>query len=207
MKKIEQKFIKYCDENELIVKGDKILVALSGGPDSVFLLSILFKYKNRFDIEIGAFHLNHNIRGRSADLDEEFCKSLCEVKEIKFFKKSRNVKIFAEENHYSLEEAGRKIRYEELNRTAKKNNYNKIATAHNSDDNAETVFLNLIKGAGLQGISGIPPKRENIIRPILSVSNEEIINSKIDSKIALIYDFESMASFRIQRQSFLMDYK
>ncbi|MCL5030722.1 MAG: tRNA lysidine(34) synthetase TilS [Bacteroidetes bacterium] len=176
MNRIEQKFLNFIDEKKLIRKNDKILVALSGGPDSVFLLHLFLKYKNRFKIEIGAIHINHMIRGKAANEDEDFCKKLSLNLNIKFIAVSRDVKSFARKNKLSLEEAGRKIRYSEFEKSLKKLNYNKIATAHNSSDNTETVLLNLIKGTGLKGISGIPISRGNIIRPILNISKEEILN-------------------------------
>ncbi|MEO8399554.1 MAG: tRNA lysidine(34) synthetase TilS [Ignavibacteriaceae bacterium] len=175
MKKIEQKVLKFIDEKNLISKNDIVLVALSGGPDSVFLLYFLNKFKKRFQISIGVFHLNHKLRGKNSDDDLIFCKNLSDKMKIDFLSSAKNIKQFAKENKISIEEAGRKIRYEELHRIAEKNNYNKIATAHIADDNTETVLLNLIKGTGLKGISGIPIKRGNIIRPILILTKKEIL--------------------------------
>lgn len=167
----------------LLSKGDKVLIALSGGPDSVFLLHFLNKYKTKFKIKIGALHINHSIRGIESDNDEKFCENLCKKNKIKFFTKIRNVKLYAQKNKYSIEEAGREIRYKELNRTAQKYNYNKIATAHNSGDNTETILLNLFKGTGIDGISGIPLKRGNIIRPILCLKKYDILNYLDKNKI------------------------
>ncbi len=176
IKSTEQKVVKFILNKKLIDAGDSILVALSGGADSVFLLEFLLKYKRRFNLDIAAFHLNHNLRGKEANIDEQFCKNLGVKKRIPFFSISKNVKLFAKRNRMSLEEAGRELRYGELHRIAKKNNYTKIATAHNSDDNAETVLLNLIKGAGIKGLSGIPERREKIIRPVLILSKKEILD-------------------------------
>jgi len=175
MKKLEQKIIKFIDEKNLIAKNDKILVALSGGPDSVLLLHFLNKYSRRFQIKIGAAHINHKIRGKEADLDEKFCRDLTGKLNIDFYSARKNVNHFALKNKLSLEEAGRTIRYRILESIRKKYKYNKIATAHNCSDNAETVLLNLIKGTGIKGISGIPEKRNNIIRPILSLTKNEIL--------------------------------
>ncbi|HUX93443.1 MAG TPA: tRNA lysidine(34) synthetase TilS [Ignavibacteriaceae bacterium] len=183
MKKIDQKVIKFIDEKGLIQEGDKILVALSGGPDSVFLLNFLSKYKERFKIEIGAVHINHLLRGKEAVEDENFCRRLANDFGIPFYASVKNVKSFAKKNKISIEEAGRKIRYSEFERISKKYGYNKIATAHNCNDNAETVLLNLIKGAGLRGISGIPFKRGNIIRPVISLTKEEILSYLEQNKI------------------------
>ena len=183
MKKIDQKVIKFIDEKGLIQEGDKILVALSGGPDSVFLLNFLSKYKKRFKIEIGAVHINHLLRGKEAVEDENFCRRLANDFGIPFYASVKNVKSFARKNKISIEEAGRKIRYSEFERISKKYGYNKIATAHNCNDNAETVLLNLIKGAGLRGISGIPFRRGNIIRLVISLTKEEILSYLEQNKI------------------------
>ena len=175
-KTIEQKVIRFILDKELIEKKDKILISFSGGPDSVFLLDVLNKYKRRFDVELGAFHLNHNLRGKDSDTDEDFCKRLALNYKIPFFRSSKNVGLFAKKNRLSLEEAGRDIRYKELMKVAKRNKFTKIATGHTLDDNAETMLLNFIKGSGLNGLSGITEKRDIIIRPVLTLSKDEILD-------------------------------
>ena len=195
MKKTEQKVLKFIDNNSLIQKGDKIIVSLSGGPDSVFLLYFLKKYQQRFSVSLYAFHLNHLLQGKDASLDEEFCKQLCSSFNIPFFSVRKNVMQFAHKNKISIEEAGRVVRYSELDKLLKKIGFNKIVTAHNCDDNAETVLLNLIKGTGLKGISGIPVKRDNIIRPILVLPKEEILKTLDLKKI----------KFRIDNSNFELD--
>ena len=175
MKKIDEKIIRLIEEYELLKRGEKILIALSGGPDSVFLLYFLLKYKRKYGINLGAMHVNHMIRGEEADKDEKFCRKLCLQLEVDYHTVKRDVPSFAKNDKISIEEAAREIRYKELARVQKKFRYDKIATAHNCSDNAETVFLNLIKGTGLKGLSGIPIVRGNIIRPILSISKDEIL--------------------------------
>ncbi len=197
IKDIEQKVIRFIDEKELINKNDRILIALSGGPDSVFLLHFLNKFKRRFKIELGALHVNHRLRGKTADEDEKFCKITCKELGVEFFSVKKNVKSFASRRKISLEEAGRKIRYSVLESTAKKNKYNKIATAHNANDNAETVLLNLIKGTGIKGISGIAVKRENIIRPVINLNKDEILN----------YLGQKKLSYRIDETNLSNDYE
>ena len=189
MKRIEQKVLKYIGEKKLVDKNDKILIALSGGPDSVFLLYFLLKYKRKLRIGLGALHVNHGLRGKDADLDEEFCKNFCRKLDIIFYSMKRNVKNYAAKEKLSVEEAGRIIRYKELEKAASVHNFSKIATAHVCDDNAETVLLNLIKGTGLRGISGIPSVRGRIIRPLLCLTKKEILeylnHYKIDFRIDL----------------------
>lgn len=176
MERTEQKFLRFIDEHSLIAPGEKILAALSGGPDSVFLLYLLYKFRTRLKITLSAIHINHSLRGKDAAGDEKFCRDYCMNMGIDFLSVKKNVKSFAKKNGYSLEEAGRILRYREFTRALKLKNLDKIATAHNANDNTETVLLNLIKGTGLDGISGIPAGRENIIRPILCFTKEEILS-------------------------------
>jgi tRNA(Ile)-lysidine synthase len=194
---IEQKIIKFIDEKDLIQKNDRILIALSGGPDSVFLLHFLNKYKKRFKIELGAVHINHLLRGDESDKDEVFCRKICNELGLEYFSVRKNVKSFALKEKISLEEAGREIRYQVFESTAFKHKYNKIATAHNSNDNAETVLLNLIKGTGIKGISGIASKRNNIIRPVIKLTKDEI----------LTYLNQKEISFRIDKSNLSSDYE
>ncbi len=176
MKAKEQKVLRFIKENELLSSGEKILIALSGGPDSVFLLHFLNKYKKKFKIELGAAHINHRLRGKDSERDELFCKLICDELSIPFYLLHKDIKSYSKKNKFSLEVAGRKIRYEFFEKISKSNQYDKIATAHNADDNAETVLLNLIKGTGIKGIAGIPVRRNNIIRPILSLTKKEILD-------------------------------
>ena len=175
MKKTEQKVLRFIDEKNLIEKDDRILVALSGGPDSVFLLHFLNKYSNKFKISLAAIHINHGLRGKAASSDENFCKILTKKLGVRFYFVKRNVKALAKKLKVSIEEAGRLIRYEEFEKLSAKEGFTKIATAHIADDNAETVLLNLIKGTGLNGISGIPYSRGKIIRPLFVLTKEEIV--------------------------------
>jgi tRNA(Ile)-lysidine synthase len=175
MKKAEQKVLRFIDEKNLIEKGDKILVALSGGPDSVFLLHFLNKFSRKFKISLAAIHINHGLRGRAASSDENFCIKLTNRLGVRFYSVKRNVKAHAKKLKVSTEEAGRLIRYEEFEKLSAKEGFTKIATAHIADDNAETILLNLIKGTGLNGISGIPYSRGKIIRPLLVLTKEEIV--------------------------------
>ncbi|MBK9098124.1 MAG: tRNA lysidine(34) synthetase TilS [bacterium] len=193
-KTIEQKALRFIDENHLIEPGDKILVALSGGADSVFLLSFLLKFKKRFRIELAAFHLNHKLRGKSADADEKFSKDFCAKNNVPFVSVSKDVKANAKQSKLSIEEAARKIRYQELQKAAVKLGCNKIATAHNASDKVETILLNLFKGAGLKGLSGIPLRRENIIRPIICISADEIRKYLHHNKITFRLDESNLES-------------
>ena len=188
LKTIEQKVIRFITDKNLIEKKDSVLIALSGGPDSVFLLEFLIKYKRRFNIKLAAFHLNHNLRGKESKSDAEFCKKITGENKIPFFYSSKNIRLYARKNKLSLEEAGREVRYKEFYKIAAAKGFTKIATAHNANDNTETVLLNLIKGTGLKGLSGIPFKRDKIIRPLLCLSKEEVLSYNIQKKLAFRTD-------------------
>lgn len=183
MKRIEQKVLKFIGEKNLIQKDDRILVALSGGPDSVYLLHFLNKYNKKFKISLGAIHINHGLRGKAALADENFCKNLTKKLGFPFYSVKKNVKASAKKLKVSTEEAGRIVRYEEFEKLSAREGFTKIATAHIADDNAETVLLNLIKGTGLNGVSGIPYSRGKIIRPLLALTKEEILQYLIFYKI------------------------
>lgn len=156
----------------LISYGDDVVVALSGGADSVCLLYNMLSLWERGYIEtLTAVHCNHGLRGEEADRDEQFCKDLCNKLKIHLYCEKIPVTEYAKEHSLSLEEAGRNLRYKTFE---KYRMGGKIATAHNKKDNAETVIFNLIRGTSLAGMSGIPIMRDAIIRPLLDVSREEI---------------------------------
>ena len=175
-KKVEQKVIKFIDTHGLIGEGDKVLIALSGGPDSVFALHFFNKFKKRFKIEIAAVHLNHKLRGKEADKDEKFCKDLCDKLNVEFVSTHVDVNKLKKVSRKSIEEIARNERYKFFEYTSTKLHADKIVTAHVQDDNTETVLLNLIKGAGIKGLSGIPVVRGKIIRPLLCLKKEEILS-------------------------------
>ena len=172
--KLEQKFLDTIKENNLINKGDVIVVGVSGGPDSITLLTCLNKYKDYLNIEIICAHVNHLIRKDSTD-DEQFVENVCKKMGIKCYIKRAEVEKIAIEQKKGTEEVGRKIRYDFFDEVAKKENANKIAIAHNMNDNAETMLLNIIRGSGLTGLEGIQPEEYGrYIRPLINCKREEI---------------------------------
>ncbi len=176
MNSIEQKFVKFVRSENLIDPNDKILVAFSGGADSTCLLHLLQKKSGLLKIKIGAAHINHLLRGDESDSDEKFCEDFCKNLGISFYSMRVNVRKESQTKSKTIEEAARDLRYKSLELIAIENGYNKIATAHNLNDNAETVIYNLIKGTGINGLAGIPIRREKIIRPLLNIDRNEILN-------------------------------
>ncbi|EQG54004.1 tRNA(Ile)-lysidine synthetase [Clostridioides difficile DA00142] len=172
---IFDKVLSTINKHNLIQKGDKIVLGLSGGPDSVCLLHVLNRLKKDFNIEIYAAHLNHQIRGIEAQKDALYVSKLCEDMGIIFFVKSINVPKYCENEGLSLEEGARKLRYEMFYEIKDKIKANKIPIGHNLNDQAETVMMRIMRGTGLKGLKGIDYIRDNcIIRPILDVERNEI---------------------------------
>lgn len=168
------KVIAYVKENQLIEKKDRIVVGVSGGADSVCLFSVLLELQREYELELFVVHIHHGIRGEEADRDEAFVRKLAEQKEVPYFPVWREVPALAGEWGMTEEEAGRRARYEAFSDVLERVGGNKIAVAHNRNDCAETVLFQLLRGSGLKGLCGIPPKREQIIRPLLCVEREEI---------------------------------
>ncbi|MBE6798432.1 MAG: tRNA lysidine(34) synthetase TilS [Ruminococcaceae bacterium] len=147
-----------------------VTVALSGGADSVALLSVLLELRDEFGLEITAAHLNHSLRGAESDGDEEFVRELCKKLSVPLVTETVDVKSESERSGESIELAARRKRYEFLERVSK----GLIATAHTATDNIETVLYNMARGTGLHGLCGIPPVRGRIIRPMISVTRCEV---------------------------------
>ena len=172
---LHKKVISYIKDNKLIKSGDKILVALSGGPDSVCLLNILFELKEELNIDIGAAHVNHLLRGEDAFKDEEYVIKICDEIGIPCFVTRVDINNYSKEHKLSSELAGREVRYDFFEQIIKKEGFNKVATAHNANDQAETILFRLMRGTGLEGLGGIKASRDNkIIRPILCLSRQEV---------------------------------
>ena len=164
------KISRFIKENDLFSGMSHVLCAVSGGADSMTLLHILFENKSLFGIDkVSAFHLNHNIRGDEADDDEQYVHAFCDRLKIPFY----SYKLTETESLGASEDKLRQLRYNYLEKYRQDIGADCIATGHTKSDLAETVILNLGRGAGLRGLSGIPVKRENIIRPLLCISREE----------------------------------
>ena len=159
----------------MFTKKDRVLAGISGGPDSVALLLFLLEIKEEYSLDIGIAHLNHMLRGDEADRDAEFVRTLAKKLDLPCFIEKKDVRIFAKENRLSIEDSARKVRYSFLKGLLKEKQYSKIALGHNRDDNAELILMNILRGSGTKGLTGIPPIRENIIvRPLIGIQKQEI---------------------------------
>ena len=158
----------------MLTQGETVCCALSGGADSVALLLSLQELSGEFGISVSAVHINHLLRGEESRRDEEFCRELCGKKNIplKIFRK--DAAEFSRSLGMSVETGARKLRYEIFEEILETGFAEKIATAHNLNDNAETVLFRLARGTGLKGLTGIPPVRGKIIRPLINCPRDEI---------------------------------
>lgn len=188
MKEIKTIFDFIINE-KLILPKDSILVAVSGGIDSVCLLDILFNLKDKLKIKkISVAHFNHKLRDKESQRDEEFVKNLAKKYELDFYAECSNIKKLSHDEKLSVQECARNYRLDFLQRIAVKSHSNKIATGHNKDDLAETSLMWLIRGTSLEGLKGIAPRRDKFIRPLLLLSRSEIKNYAIRNNILNIED-------------------
>lgn len=186
LKKIRQ----FIDSNYLLKDDDRILVGVSGGVDSVVLLHIL----SRLGFECVVAHCNFHLRGAESMRDELFVEKLADNYDLIYEKIDFDTIQFAKSNKISIEMAARELRYTWFKKTADKNRCQVIATAHHTDDSIETLLLNLIRGTGLKGLTGIEPKNGNIIRPILCCTRSEIEKYAQKNKLEYVIDSTNLAN-------------
>lgn len=173
---MKNKVLKTIKKYNLIENGDKLVLAVSGGPDSIAMLNILKEIQeeqSKLNFEIVVAHINHMIR-KEAKEDEEYVKEYCKKNKIQFYSKSIDVQKIANNNKIGTEEAGRIVRYEFFDEILEKTNSNKVAIAHNKNDKAETIIMNLLRGSGVSGLKGIEPRRGKYIRPLIECERYEI---------------------------------
>ena len=177
--KVYDKFMHFIEKEELIFEKDKILLGVSGGPDSLTMFDLFLKLSSEKNIEIAVFHLNHLFREK-AGKEAQFVKKVCNNYNVNCYLEEFNVPNFAKENNLSSEQAARKIRMNFLFSYIEDLNFDKISLAHNKNDLVETVFLNMFRGCSLSGLSGIKAKsiidNYEIIHPLLAISRDEIEN-------------------------------
>ena len=191
IKKIKKKILeksKKIIENNLISENDKILIAFSGGPDSVFLYYFLNFLKKKLEIEVSLVYINHNLRS-DVENDLQFVKKFAAENNTDYYIESINVNKYAKEKKKSVELAARELRYEAIENIRKIINYDKIATGHNLDDNVETFIFRLLRGTSLSGLRSIPKVRGNIIRPILEFEKSEILDFLKNENQEYIMDY------------------
>lgn len=166
------KIRRYIQLNNMLVTGESVVVGVSGGADSMCLLSVLLE----LNVKVYVVHINHGLRGKAANEDMVYVENFCKDRGIECYTFSYDVEKLAKDKGMSCEEAGRMVRYEAFYQIMKKTGSTKIAVAHNAGDNAETILHNLFRGTGIKGLVGILPTREDIIRPLLCVERSEIEN-------------------------------
>ena len=168
--------VQTIEDYRMLQPGDKVLVGVSGGPDSVALLHVLHRLADRFNITLGVAHLNHGLRRRESDREAEFVRHLAEGFKLPCFIEKEAVRQYQRLKKLSLEEAARESRYRFYLRLAEANRFNRIALGHQRNDNAELVLIFLLRGSGPLGLGGIPPIRdEKIIRPLIRVGRPDIM--------------------------------
>lgn len=194
---LERRILHFIRDNNLVSAGQKLLVAVSGGPDSVCMLDILVKLREELGVELHIAHLNHKLRGAESDADAEYVARLARRLDIPASIEARNVQQYKDLKRATLEEAAREVRYSFFSEVAESIGADCVAVGHTSDDNVETVLLHLIRGTGIRGLRGLQPvsgwqysgKSLGIIRPLLEVNRQETsgyciehnLESRIDS--------------------------
>lgn len=170
----EEKVFSFMEKYKMIRPGDRLILGVSGGADSVCLLFLLLEYRKRVPFEIAVVHVNHGIRGTAAEEDAAYVEKLCREQNLTFRLESVDVRGFAAEEKCSEEDAGRRLRYKAFEKAVRELGGTKIGVAHNAEDRAETMLLHLFRGSGLKGMRGIEPVRAGIVRPVLCLERHEI---------------------------------
>lgn len=188
------KFLHFIAENNLFTKEQPILLAVSGGKDSVLMAHLFAEAGFKF----GIAHCNFGLREKASDLDEDFVKTLAVQFKVDFYSTAFPTEQYSNENHVSIQMAARDLRYKWLEEIRSQHNYSFIAVAHHQTDSVETVFLNLLRGTGIAGLSGILPKRDKLIRPLLAFTGKEVEKIVAQKKLAFRED-ASNASTKYKR--------
>ena len=182
--KLFEKFIAYIKKENLFQSSDKLLLAVSGGVDSVVLCALCKQAGYNFSIA----HCNFKLRGEASDRDEQFVQGLAEKYGVSFYSTSFNTAVIAAETKKSIEETARNLRYLWFERLRSENNYNRIITAHHADDNIETVVMHFFRGTGIKGLRGILPKQNKIIRPLLFARRADLEAFVSTNQLAFVTD-------------------
>ena len=170
---LQQKLLATVDRYDMLADGQQVLVAVSGGPDSMALLHALQSLSRDLGVRPAVAHLNHQLRGAAADEDEGYVRRYCERHHLACFVERRDVAALATAEKLSVEEGGRRARYEFFARLATAEGFDCVALGHTATDRIETLLINLLRGAGLHGLRSIPPRRSRFIRPLITVHRHE----------------------------------
>ena len=184
----KKQVLKYIEKNQLIKGGETVIVGLSGGADSVCLLSVLKEISEELDFSLYAIHVHHGIRRETADRDEAFSRKLCGDMKIPYKAEYIDVPKEAAGSGESYEECARRLRYGIFSKEAKGFEKPLIAVAHHKDDQAETVLFRMIRGTGIKGLAAMLPKNGNIIRPLLCLSKSDILSFLLDNQMSYVSD-------------------
>jgi len=180
--------LKTIESWNMIKKGSRVLISISGGPDSTFLTSLFYLLRPALNLDIYGFCLDHMTRDGDSTKDSLFVKKMCGELDIKLFEKKVNVSEWCRSRNLSFQEGARLVRISNLLEISEKNNIDRIATGHNADDDIETFFINLFRGAGAKGLSGIKPVAGKFIRPLIEISRKDIESYLGKKKIAYCVD-------------------
>jgi len=167
---------KTIAENDLICRGDSILIALSGGPDSVALLRVLVELRGSMGLSLSALYVNHQIRPRAARKEERFCEQLCDVYVIDLTLVCEDIPALANSEKRGIEETARDFRYGVLEQVADEDGHDRIALGHHADDRVEAILFRLFRGTGRSGMIGMPVSRGRIVRPLYDLTKSDILS-------------------------------
>lgn len=188
LSKTQYDVLENIKSKNLIQPNSSVCVALSGGMDSCVLLHIMFSIKDYIPFNLSVCHLNHKLRGDESERDKQFCIELCKKYDIPLFTQDFDVIKYQELIGKSLEDAAREVRYSWFNNLKDENKLDYIVTAHHKNDQAETILFHAIRGTSISGLTGIPEKRDCIVRPLLNVSKKEIEEYAIKHNLEYIID-------------------
>lgn len=188
---MKNRVLNYIRQNRMIEEGESVVIGVSGGADSMCLLNIMEEISELLSLKLAVVHIHHGIRKKTADRDAEYVENYCKTRDIPCFISRVDVPALSKQWGMSEEEAGRKVRYDTFEKILKeisKDGHGKIAVAHNADDSAETVLLNLFRGSSIKGMAGILPVRGNIVRPVLCLTRKEIEEYNENKGVIYVHD-------------------
>ncbi|HZY11129.1 MAG TPA: tRNA lysidine(34) synthetase TilS [Bacteroidota bacterium] len=190
-------FREFNRQHRLIDRGDKVIISVSGGVDSMVLLDILVKVSKERKLELAIAHFNHKLREKESDEDESFVRSAAKALRLECYVERANTESISESQKLSLQETARELRYHFFNKLRSSLGFKKIATAHHANDNAETILFNFLRGSGVHGLTGIPPFRSDmlIIRPLLFATRDQIQEYAVKNKISYREDSSNTQSY------------